>query len=135
MTSLPKKNVFYERSVPHRMLNLLVLPVTLLLCVLVRRWRGSIFYMGAYALLFCVGAGAMLLAHPLRPLLRRLRCARARMFAPKAPRRRVVRALLSSPQDGTFLSAKDVARRASVHPTSAVRLAQKLGFTGYRDFR
>jgi hypothetical protein len=48
---------------------------------------------------------------------------------------RVVCVLLASPQEGTFLSDKDVARRASVHPTSAVRLAQILGFTGYRDLR
>lgn len=49
--------------------------------------------------------------------------------------KRVLEALLASPQEGTFLSAKDVARRAAVHPTSAVRLAQKLGFHGYRELR
>lgn len=49
--------------------------------------------------------------------------------------KQVLETLFASPQEGTFLSAKDVARRASVHPTSAVRLAQKLGFHGYRELR
>lgn len=44
------------------LINLLALPVTLLLCVLVRRWRGGIFYLGVYALSYSVGFGAMLLA-------------------------------------------------------------------------
>jgi hypothetical protein len=44
------------------LVNLLVLPITVLLCVFVRRWRGGIFYLGVYALSYSVGFGAMLLA-------------------------------------------------------------------------
>jgi hypothetical protein len=42
--------------------NLLLLPVGLLLCTFVRGWRGGIFYIGVYALSFCVGFAVMLLA-------------------------------------------------------------------------
>ena len=48
---------------------------------------------------------------------------------------RLVQALLANPNEGVFLSVQEVASRASVHPTSAVRLAQKLGFSGYAELR
>jgi DNA-binding MurR/RpiR family transcriptional regulator len=47
----------------------------------------------------------------------------------------LLQALLSNPDEGVFLSAQEIAERASVHPTSAVRLAQKLGFSGYPELR
>lgn len=49
--------------------------------------------------------------------------------------RQVLQVLLADPAGGPFLSAQELAERASVHPTSAVRLAQKLGFSGYPDLR
>jgi DNA-binding MurR/RpiR family transcriptional regulator len=49
--------------------------------------------------------------------------------------RQLLDALFANPNEGTFLSAQEVAERASVHPTSAVRLAQKLGFSGYPELR
>lgn len=48
---------------------------------------------------------------------------------------RVVRALLANPTEAAFLSAAGVAKRADVHPATAVRLAQKLGFGGYRALK
>ncbi len=48
---------------------------------------------------------------------------------------RVVRELLASPTEAAFLSVADLAERAQVHPATAVRLAQKLGFGGYRELR
>ncbi len=49
--------------------------------------------------------------------------------------RRLVQVLLSSPKESAFLSAQDLAERAAVHPTTAVRLARKLGFGGYPELR
>jgi len=49
--------------------------------------------------------------------------------------RRLVQVLLSNPRESAFLSAQDLAERAAVHPTTAVRLARKLGFGGYPDLR
>jgi DNA-binding MurR/RpiR family transcriptional regulator len=49
--------------------------------------------------------------------------------------RRLVDALMAHPKQTAFLSANEVARRASVHPASAVRFARKLGFDGYRELR
>lgn len=43
--------------------------------------------------------------------------------------------MLGSPAEGTYLSIGDVARKAKVHPTTASRFAQKLGFESYPDFR
>lgn len=49
--------------------------------------------------------------------------------------RKVVEELLSNPREGAFLSLPELATRAAVHPTSAVRLAKKLGFNGYPELR
>ncbi len=48
---------------------------------------------------------------------------------------RVVRELLANPTEAAFLSATGLAKRAKVHPATAVRLAQKLGFGGYRELK
>ncbi len=48
---------------------------------------------------------------------------------------RVVRELLANPTEAAFLSAAGLAERADVHPATAVRLAQKLGFGGYRALK
>lgn len=42
--------------------GMFVWPVVLLLCLLVRRWRGCVYYLGLYALSCLLGFGAMLLA-------------------------------------------------------------------------
>jgi DNA-binding MurR/RpiR family transcriptional regulator len=44
---------------------------------------------------------------------------------------RVVRELLANPTEAAFLSATGLAERGNVHPATVVRLAQKLGFSGY----
>ena len=49
--------------------------------------------------------------------------------------RKVVDELLSNPREGAFLSLPELAMRAEVHPTSAVRLAKKLGYSGYPELR
>lgn len=49
--------------------------------------------------------------------------------------RKIVGELLSNPREGAFLSLPELAERARVHPTSAVRLAQKLGYSGYPELR
>lgn len=49
--------------------------------------------------------------------------------------RKVVDELLSNPREGAFLSLPELANRAEVHPTSAVRLARKLGYSGYPELR
>lgn len=49
--------------------------------------------------------------------------------------RQIVQTLKANPQEGAFLSVKDVAELASIHPTAVVRFAQKLGFPGYRKLR
>ena len=46
------------------LVSLFAWPVALLLCALVRRWRGGIFYLGVFALSCLVCFGAMLLAPP-----------------------------------------------------------------------
>src|SRR5690606_30526007 len=48
---------------------------------------------------------------------------------------RLVRVLLANPTESAFLSAAELSRRAGVHQASAVRLAQKLGYTGYPELR
>jgi DNA-binding MurR/RpiR family transcriptional regulator len=48
---------------------------------------------------------------------------------------KVVEELLSNPREGAFLSLPELAMRADVHPTSAVRLAKKLGYSGYPELR
>ncbi|MCG8543670.1 MAG: MurR/RpiR family transcriptional regulator [Alphaproteobacteria bacterium] len=49
--------------------------------------------------------------------------------------RKIVEELLANPREGAFLSLPELAERADVHPTSAVRLAQKLGYSGYPELR
>ncbi|MHC5002062.1 MAG: hypothetical protein ACYTJ0_02970 [Planctomycetota bacterium] len=44
------------------LVNLLALPVALLLCASIRRWRTGLFYLGVYALSYSVGFVLMLLA-------------------------------------------------------------------------
>ena len=49
--------------------------------------------------------------------------------------KKLVSILLSHSQECTYLRAHDIADRAGVHKTAAVRLAQKLGFKGYPELR
>ena len=48
---------------------------------------------------------------------------------------RLVQELLSNPTEGAFLSATNLAKRVGVHAAAAVRLARKLGFSGYPELR
>ncbi len=48
---------------------------------------------------------------------------------------RLVHKLLSNPTEGAFLSATNLAKRVGVHAAAAVRLARKLGFSGYPELR
>jgi DNA-binding MurR/RpiR family transcriptional regulator len=48
---------------------------------------------------------------------------------------RLLDVLLQDPLRAAMENGKDVSSRAGVHPASAVRLAQRLGFTGYPEFR
>lgn len=52
-----------------------------------------------------------------------------------ANERRLVEVLAADPLAATFLSGRELAQRAGVHESSAVRLAQKFGFDGYPAFR
>jgi DNA-binding MurR/RpiR family transcriptional regulator len=47
----------------------------------------------------------------------------------------LIQELLASPQEAAFLTAADLAARVGVHESTAVRLAQKLGYQGYRELR
>ena len=49
--------------------------------------------------------------------------------------RRIIEIMLGQQGEAAFLSAAQLADRAQVHETTATRLAQKLGFTGYPDLR
>lgn len=49
--------------------------------------------------------------------------------------RRVSAVLLRDPHDVQFMSAAEVASQASVHESSVIRLAQKLGYKGYTALR
>ncbi len=49
--------------------------------------------------------------------------------------RRLVQVLTGDPEAAAFLSGRELAQRAGVHESSAVRLAQKLGFDGYPALR
>jgi DNA-binding MurR/RpiR family transcriptional regulator len=49
--------------------------------------------------------------------------------------RRLIEVLLADRTAGSFLPAHRVAEQAGVHPSTAGRLARKLGFTSYRDMR
>ncbi|WP_277870812.1 MurR/RpiR family transcriptional regulator [Paracoccus suum] len=48
---------------------------------------------------------------------------------------RIVDVLMQDPMRAAMESGKEVAERAGVHPASAVRLARRLGFDGYPEFR
>ncbi len=47
----------------------------------------------------------------------------------------LVKTLTMHPSAGLYMSASELASSAGVHPSSAVRLAKKLGFEGYLEFR
>src|SRR5690606_31500978 len=49
--------------------------------------------------------------------------------------RRIIEVLLGQQGEVVFLSAAQLAERAQVHETTATRLAQKLGFSGYPELR
>jgi len=49
--------------------------------------------------------------------------------------RRIIEIMLGQQGEAAFLSAAQLAERAQVHETTATRLAQKLGFSGYPDLR
>ena len=49
--------------------------------------------------------------------------------------RRLIQELLSNPAQGAFLSAAELSQRVGVHSAAAVRLAKKLGFSGYPELR
>lgn len=49
--------------------------------------------------------------------------------------RRLLEVLLSHPTEAAFITATQVAERAGVHQTTATKLAQKLGYSGYPDLR
>jgi len=48
---------------------------------------------------------------------------------------RLLDVLVRDPLRGALENGKDVSSRAGVHPASAVRLARRLGFKGYPEFR
>ncbi|WP_394196811.1 MurR/RpiR family transcriptional regulator [Litoreibacter albidus] len=48
---------------------------------------------------------------------------------------RILKVLTSDPIRGAFENSTEVSSRAGVHPASAVRLARRLGFSGYPEFR
>lgn len=49
--------------------------------------------------------------------------------------RRLLEVVLSHPTEASYLSATDLSARAGVHPATATKLAQKLGYSGYPDLR
>src|SRR3546814_13167457 len=48
---------------------------------------------------------------------------------------RLLDVLIQDPIRAAMQNGKDVSQRAGVHPASAVRLARRLGFKGYPEFR
>ncbi|QDY70675.1 MurR/RpiR family transcriptional regulator [Qingshengfaniella alkalisoli] len=48
---------------------------------------------------------------------------------------RILDVLISDPIRAAMQDGKEVSDRAGVHPSSAVRLARRLGFSGYRDLK
>src|SRR6478735_2110077 len=48
---------------------------------------------------------------------------------------RLIDVLLLDKTEGSFLPAHEIAERAGVHPSTAGRLARKLGFESYRAMR
>jgi LacI family transcriptional regulator len=49
--------------------------------------------------------------------------------------RRLAGFLMENPQAAALLSSPDLAKRCGIHASSVVRLAQSLGFSGYREMR
>jgi DNA-binding MurR/RpiR family transcriptional regulator len=49
--------------------------------------------------------------------------------------RRLLNTILTQPTESAFLSGVDLAEKVGVHPSSTVRLARKLGFSGYPQLR
>ncbi|MGL4975906.1 MAG: MurR/RpiR family transcriptional regulator [Bosea sp. (in: a-proteobacteria)] len=49
--------------------------------------------------------------------------------------RRLTDAILASPSEAAFLSVQELAGRAGADAAAAVRLAKKLGFSGYRELK
>jgi DNA-binding MurR/RpiR family transcriptional regulator len=49
--------------------------------------------------------------------------------------RRLLNMILGQPTESAFLSGADLAGRVGVHPSATVRLAHKLGFSGYPELR
>lgn len=47
----------------------------------------------------------------------------------------LIQELLANPQEAVYLTAAELAARVSVHESTAVRLAQKIGYRGYRELR
>lgn len=47
----------------------------------------------------------------------------------------LIQELMRNPQEASFLTASDLATRTGVHESTAIRLAQKLGFEGYPELR
>jgi len=47
----------------------------------------------------------------------------------------LIQEIFENPQDVAFLTAAELAARAGVHESTAIRLAKKLGYQGYRDLR
>jgi DNA-binding MurR/RpiR family transcriptional regulator len=47
----------------------------------------------------------------------------------------LIQEVLANPREAAFLTAAELAARVGVHESTAVRLAQKLGFRGYRELR
>ena len=48
---------------------------------------------------------------------------------------RLIRELLANPTEAAFFSAAQLAEKLPAHPASVVRLAKKLGYTGYPHLR
>jgi DNA-binding MurR/RpiR family transcriptional regulator len=65
-------------------------------------------------------------------LLARIRDSSERLTASD---RRIIEVLLGQQDEAVFLSAAQLGERAQVHETTATRLAQKLGFSGYPELR
>jgi DNA-binding MurR/RpiR family transcriptional regulator len=49
--------------------------------------------------------------------------------------KQLIDVLFAHPTESAFLSATELADRAGVHPSTVVRLAQKMGFAGYTEMR
>ncbi|TET86158.1 MAG: MurR/RpiR family transcriptional regulator [Anaerolineales bacterium] len=47
----------------------------------------------------------------------------------------LIQELLANPQEAAYLTAAELAARVGVHESTAVRLAQKIGYRGYRELR